>query len=186
MIHTGGSAIFEAQLHMPSGALFEQVAWFGVDDDSVGGAVIAGSILRVCQAGIPPGPPVYTVLGSSFSTAGDFVFVVFPPAGETVNNLNCAYIARSSFNHSLGGSAVDLKLRKIRAGWQRQVSPEPATATFPNDTPITHPYFRFIEALARSGITAGCAPGSFCPNSPITRGEMAVFLAAALGLHFPT
>ncbi|HEY7862087.1 MAG TPA: S-layer homology domain-containing protein [Thermoanaerobaculia bacterium] len=35
-----------------------------------------------------------------------------------------------------------------------------------------------------SGITAGCAPGSFCPNAPITRGEMAVFLAAALGLHF--
>jgi hypothetical protein len=58
-------------------------------------------------------------------------------------------------------------------------------ATFPNDVPTNHLYFRFVEALADAGITAGCAPGTFCVNSPITRGEMAVFLAVALGLHFP-
>jgi hypothetical protein len=59
------------------------------------------------------------------------------------------------------------------------------TATFPNDVPTTHPFFRFIEALAASGITAGCDAGSFCPDDPVTRGQMAVFLVAALGLHFP-
>jgi hypothetical protein len=78
-----------------------------------------------------------------------------------------------------------LELRKIRAGWQRQVSPAPATATFPNDVPTTHPYFRFVEALAAAGITAGCLPATYCVNDPITRGEMAVFLSAALGLHWP-
>jgi hypothetical protein len=57
-------------------------------------------------------------------------------------------------------------------------------ATFPNDVPTTHPFFRFIEALAASGITAGCSADSYCPDNPVTRGEMAVFLAAALGLHF--
>ncbi|HEY7370105.1 MAG TPA: S-layer homology domain-containing protein, partial [Thermoanaerobaculia bacterium] len=64
------------------------------------------------------------------------------------------------------------------------VSPAPAFATF-LDVPTTHPYFRFVEALVDSGITAGCGGGNYCVNSPITRGEMAVFLAAALGLHFP-
>lgn len=63
------------------------------------------------------------------------------------------------------------------------VSPAPATATF-NDVPTTHPFFKFIEALKASGITGGCsaAPPLYCPDSPVTRGQMAVFLSIALGL----
>ncbi len=67
--------------------------------------------------------------------------------------------------------------------WQRQVSPAPATATF-SDVPTTHPYFRFVEALATAGITGGCGGGLYCPNNPVTRGQMAVFLASALGLYW--
>ncbi|HEY7369460.1 MAG TPA: S-layer homology domain-containing protein [Thermoanaerobaculia bacterium] len=73
----------------------------------------------------------------------------------------------------------------VRIYYRLRVSPSPAVATFPNDVPTGHPFFQFVEALAAAGITAGCAPGSFCPAQPVTRGEMAVFLAAALGLHFP-
>jgi len=36
--------------------------------------------------------------------------------------------------------------------------------------------FAFIEALARSGITAGCGNGNYCPSSPVSRAQMAVFL----------
>jgi hypothetical protein len=63
------------------------------------------------------------------------------------------------------------------------VSPAPSTATF-NDVPTTHPFFQFIEALYNSGITGGCsaAPPLYCPDNPVTRGQMAVFLAKALGL----
>ena len=68
--------------------------------------------------------------------------------------------------------------------YQLQVSPAPGTATF-NDVPTDHPFFRFVEALAASGITAGCGGGNFCPDNPLTRGQMAVFLSIALGLHFP-
>jgi S-layer family protein len=39
--------------------------------------------------------------------------------------------------------------------------------------------------LASAGITGGCGPGSYCPDAAVTRGQMAVFLATALGLHFP-
>lgn len=39
-----------------------------------------------------------------------------------------------------------------------------------------------IEALAAEGITQGCEPGRFCPDRPITRGEMATFLARILQL----
>lgn len=68
--------------------------------------------------------------------------------------------------------------------WRRTVSPAPGQATF-NDVTTNHPFFQFVEALAASGITAGCGGGNFCPDAPITRGQMAAFLSKALGLHFP-
>jgi hypothetical protein len=40
------------------------------------------------------------------------------------------------------------------------------------------------EALLAAGITGGCGGGAYCPDSPVTRGQMAVFLSRALGLHF--
>lgn len=63
------------------------------------------------------------------------------------------------------------------------VSPAPGSATF-NDVPTNHPFFQFIEALYAAGITGGCqaAPPLYCPDNPVTRGQMAVFLAKALGL----
>ena len=68
----------------------------------------------------------------------------------------------------------------------RQVSPAPAIATF-NDVPTNDPAFQFIEALAASGITVGCSesPPLYCPDSPLTRRQMAVFLSKGLGLYWP-
>ena len=72
----------------------------------------------------------------------------------------------------------------VEVWWRRSVSPAPEVATF-NDVPANHAFFQFIEALAASGITAGCDVDKFCPDMPLTRGQMAVFLAKALGLHWP-
>jgi len=47
------------------------------------------------------------------------------------------------------------------------------------DVPIDHWAGDFIEELAAEGITSGCGAGLYCPNNPITRAEMAVFLLAA-------
>jgi len=77
----------------------------------------------------------------------------------------------------------DLKFRGMLVYWNRQVSPAPATATFA-DVPTGHWAFQFVEALADSGITGGCGGGNYCPDDPLTRAQMAVFLSAALGLHW--
>jgi hypothetical protein len=69
-------------------------------------------------------------------------------------------------------------------GYVLEVSAPPAMSDFA-DVPTNHPFFQFIEALYHSGITSGCGGGNFCPNSAVTRGQMAVFLAKALGLQFP-
>jgi hypothetical protein len=67
--------------------------------------------------------------------------------------------------------------------WFRLTVINPGEITF-NDVPPEHPFYHFIGALASSGITAGCGGGNFCPDNPLTRGQMAVFLAKALGLHW--
>jgi hypothetical protein len=42
-----------------------------------------------------------------------------------------------------------------------------------------------INALANSGITRGCDDGTFCPDAPVTREQMATFLRRALGYDLP-
>jgi hypothetical protein len=39
--------------------------------------------------------------------------------------------------------------------------------------------FKFIQAMFELGISAGCGNGNYCPNDPVTRGSMAVFIVAA-------
>jgi hypothetical protein len=59
--------------------------------------------------------------------------------------------------------------------------PPPATGIFA-DLSLTDPFTPWIEQLAAEGVTAGCGDGNYCPNSPNTREQMAVFLARAFQL----
>ena len=68
-------------------------------------------------------------------------------------------------------------------GYKLQVTPSPAHATF-GDVPTSHPFFQYVQALYSAGITGGCGGGNYCPDNPVTRGQMAVFLAKALGLNY--
>jgi hypothetical protein len=52
------------------------------------------------------------------------------------------------------------------------------------DVPLTDLFCGFIERLAADGITGGCGEGNFCPNAPVTRAQMAVFLTAASPLGY--
>jgi hypothetical protein len=44
------------------------------------------------------------------------------------------------------------------------------------DVPVTHPNAAWIKQLAAEGITAGCGGGNYCPNDPVSRTQMAIFL----------
>ena len=57
--------------------------------------------------------------------------------------------------------------------------PPPGSGTRFADVPPGSFALDWIEDLADSGITAGCAANYYCPNSSVTRSEMAVFLLKA-------
>jgi hypothetical protein len=115
-------------------------------------------------------------VGRSFSdvpsTRGDYRFV------ETV------------FHHGItsgcGGTAycpenditrAQMAVLLLRAEHGAAYVPPPATGTVFADVPANAFAAAWIERLADEGITAGCGSGAnFCPNSPVTRAQMAVFL----------
>jgi len=68
--------------------------------------------------------------------------------------------------------AVFLLKAKLGASY----SPPPATGSVFSDVPAGAFAAEWIEDLAGRGITAGCGGGRYCPDAPVTRAEMAVFL----------
>lgn len=100
-----------------------------------------------------------------------------PVTGFTVDNLTYSYVVTAQL-----GAAQSL--RSVRVFYRKVVSDPPATPTF-SDVQPSDPQYRYVEALVAAGITAGCGNGQYCPDAPLTRGQMAVFLAVALGLYWP-
>jgi IPT/TIG domain/S-layer homology domain len=57
-------------------------------------------------------------------------------------------------------------------------TPPPCTGVFA-DVPCSSGFAPWIEAMASEGITGGCGGGNFCPQNPVRRDQMAVFLMKA-------
>jgi hypothetical protein len=44
------------------------------------------------------------------------------------------------------------------------------------DVPRTHDFFKWIQKMQALGITSGCSATTYCPDDPVTRGQLAVFV----------
>ncbi len=172
-----------ARLDLPDGASLNEFAFWAYDSDPSNWLTF--NVYEACQ---PPGSgtPTTTLLASAetFGSPGTY-YGAQQLNGHTVDNLRCSYSVRVIFSLDqtlcLGAA---LQVQKFRVSWARQVSPAPGIATF-NDVATNHPFFQFVEALSKSGITGGCGGGNYCPDQALTRGQMAVFLAKGLGLSWP-
>ena len=71
----------------------------------------------------------------------------------------------------------------VRLFWHRQVRTGLANP-FIDIGGLNARFQNAIKALYASGITRGTSPNTYSPYSNVTRGEMAVFLAEALGLYW--
>ena len=189
--YTEGGGDFVAYLDLPPGTEVNQMCLFVYDQSATqditvqwiiqrlgGGTQDAGITIVASDKTDTAATPGYTTFcfGSGVPVAvNDYADV----DGDGDSEFNKHFVSLTA----PGSNAM--RWAGLAVQWRRVVSPAPATATFPNDVPTTHPYFRFVEALAASGITAGCATGSYCPDATLTRGQMAVFLSAAFGLYWP-
>ncbi len=72
----------------------------------------------------------------------------------------------------------------LRAEHGASYAPPAPSGTVFSDVPVTHWAAAWIEQLFAEGITAGCGGGRYCPESPVDRAQMAVFLLR--GWHGPS
>lgn len=189
---TCGGLCLATPLRLPTGA---QIVYLELDYlDTDPGNDVVGSLL-VCDylglnctyhpaAGSGPADclqPGIICSGTAYSLGGGDTTADLTPDAITVDNYGRSYAL-------LGGgtsNSSSTQLSGMIVGYVLQVSPAPSTPSF-NDVPTSHPFFQYIEALKASGITGGCqaSPPLYCPDNPLTRGQMAVFLAKALGLQW--
>jgi hypothetical protein len=179
---------FRAPLRLPEGALVEKVCLWAMDsnpDDEVDVVLVAVKL-------VPGGEsPRETQIGPFVVSDTDLAYRRYCQGfSETLRGHRdidgdgtldaVAYFLKAKLRSSGIGS---LGVGAVQVTWRRQTSEAPAAPSF-GDVPPTDGAFASIEALAASGITAGCAGGNFCPDAKLTRRQMAAFLARALGLHW--
>jgi hypothetical protein len=71
----------------------------------------------------------------------------------------------------------------LRSKYGESYTPPPVGAgTGFGDAPADYWAAAWIKQLVAEGITAGCGNGNYCPEDPVTRAQMAVFLVRTFGL----
>ncbi|MEP6995121.1 MAG: DUF1800 family protein [Acidobacteriota bacterium] len=125
-------------------------------------------------SGPASGGTVVPIVGNQFK-AGTTVGVGNPPVSVSVTFHNSTRIG-ATMPALTPGALYDVVVtnpgggkRTISSGW---------LADF-NDVAASNPFHASIESILRDQITSGCANGNYCPDNPITRAEMAVFLLKA-------
>jgi S-layer homology domain len=170
-----------APLQLPTGVVIESLV-FSYCAHQNGDLLLTLFDNGVGGGGSGGGTPIVSVTAA----AGCGLASAEPPGGSyaylrTVSHplYLVIYFAGDEFDGSTKFNDVWINYHPVK-------SPVPAEPSF-DDVPIGHPFYQHIELLKYAGITAGCSesPPLFCPNRPLTRGEMAVYLSIALGLHWP-
>ena len=125
-------------------------------------AYVTGGISGVTIAAVSGSGNTYTVTANT--GLGDGTIRLDVPVSATI---------KDQAGNALGGLP-------FQAGEAYSII-KPATY---NDVPTSHWAWLFVERLSRAGITSGCGGSNYCPDSSVTRAQMAVFLLR--GIHSPS
>lgn len=74
------------------------------------------------------------------------------------------------------GAAGTTMLITLNTGGTLTASAAKAVSADFLDVPNGNPLRDWVNTIARNGVTGGCATGLYCPNNPVLRSQMAVFL----------
>jgi S-layer homology domain len=186
----GGGPGYWAPLSLPEGALLEKICLYANDSDPSFDVIADLFAVKLVPGG--EGPALQIVNGVSSSSDIGYGVYCSAPFSYTVRGRTDIdgdgtpdAVAYYAYALVLNGNPDRLGFGGVQITWKRQITPPPFPPTFA-DVPSSDPGFGYVEALVASGITAGCStnPPLYCPDANLTRRQMAVFLAKALGLHW--
>ena len=171
------------QVQVPHGSMLVFFRVWLYDDQAT--SAVRAEMEQLCLPDFGAGFPTTTSLGTVQTTnafaGGNFGDFANIPANTLADNQSCTYRFRVAVGTNGCPGSISLGFFKGRVHWERFVPVAPAAATF-SDVPVGAQFRREIEALAASGITAGCTATTFCPDNFVTRRQMAAFFGRAFGL----
>ena len=179
-------------------------------DDGNGGTASTEVTITVTSSGPGPGPgpglgggggggggpaPAVSVEGAAFGAVGaDAEFTVAVVGVEGLGSVS--WVAAGPDGFTTAGDAERFTFAPPAGGAytvtvtvitpSRETLTDSVTLSVFGDI-TDHQFIDEIVWLAKSGITVGCSrePLEYCPSSPVTRAQMASFLARALDLGAP-
>jgi hypothetical protein len=144
--------------------------------------VVAGQTIRVALAWSSH-TSGSSNLGKADVLATDLDLRVIGPNGAVLGSFSFdnSYEAVSFVAPSTGNMRIEVRHARM------DTPTEPYGLAWALTSPFADadasPFYADILWMAQQGITQGCAPQRYCPQSPVSREEMASFLARALGLR---
>ena len=169
-----GNSYFIASPHLPSGATINYIE---LDACNTNATLAVDAYLYDCTFGgdCSATAPVHVTAPANSGCVG------WGQTGVDISVDN--FLRQQTVRVRTQAADSTTRFSGVIIGYHLNVSPAPGTATFP-DVPTSDFGFQYVEALVASGITGGCGGGNYCPDAPVTRRQMAIFIAKALGLHF--
>lgn len=165
-----------APLHLPDGAFITGISFEYCNETAPGEAgVTIVSHVNGQMIEAPPGSGLPNDGPPNSCSSATAVIKPFPPIDNAAVQLSVQMTL-------LGGAVAErVAFGPVRIHYRLYPAPAPEVPSF-GDVPVTHPFYRFIEALYASGATVGCGGGNYCPDAPVTRAQVAAMLARAFGL----
>ena len=174
-----------------AGTLFQSLASVTIGGAVPTGVVIAPTEITASTPAFPPGTLNDVIVTNVDKTIGsirggflaDFLDV---PQGDGFHDYVEA-VFRNGITAGCGGgnycrdnpvTRAQMAVFLLKSKHGSTYVPPACTGVF-GDVVCPSPFADWIEQLAAEGITGGCGNGNYCPNNPVQRNQMAVFLLKA-------
>jgi S-layer homology domain len=161
----------------------------GTDGKDLGADIDA--IVTAMAGGVSCASITQTSKSVAANGGADTIAVAAPDGCAWTATSNDGFISITAGASGIGNNAVSYSVA-ANAGAARSGTITVAGQTFTvyqgmafSDVPANHLFYDFIGKLSARGITQGCGSGSFCPDAPVTREQMAAFIIRARGEFNP-
>jgi hypothetical protein len=149
-----------------AGSLNYTVDAYSGQEPRTGAVNVASNLVHILQRGSTVTPPFQDV-----PVNDPFVDHVRIIKNNAVTS-GCAANAYCPGQNTTRGQMAVFLVRSLLGTDNFTVPAQP----YFDDVPASHPQYKWIQKLRELGVTTGCNLVQYCPDDPVTRGQMAVFL----------
>jgi hypothetical protein len=145
-----------------------------------------------CNPGLTPGSRLFAFGGGSGSVTvadgGGCEWSATTDSPGWINLTGPSGFGPGAFSYTVAPNAGPARMGTVSVGAKSFKVMQGGAAAIFNDVPATDSNFDYVSLMYSNGITAGCSttPPLYCPTTPVTRAQMAVFVVAGLDIAMKT